>query len=338
MKFNLKGIGQAIGRKASMAGFKIKVHSPAILVGAGIVGLVTAGILACKATPKALKVTERCKYEIGAVKKALTEEMVDNDTGKTYSEQDAKKDTRTIYLQTAGRYIKCYGPSAILATLSIISILGGFKILNGRYLATASVLAGLEDKFAKYREHVAGEIGKEREDLLFKNAKKKLITEPEVNTETGEVTEQTKDRPVAKDIDLDDKYCFLFDIANAPHTYNAAPGYNYAFLIMKQNEANERLKIKGYVTLDQILESLGMQPVDYGMVAGWVDSDPGAYIDFGITHRDMAGFADDPGCWSGGSPDYMLLFNCRGNIQAGMPKKSQRRKTMKESFRQMATA
>lgn len=325
MKFNLRGVGQAIARKASMAGFKLKCHSPAILVGVGIVGMVGAAVLACKATPKAIKAKERCAEELNGVKQALNGEIPMED-GKEYTVADGKKDTRTIYIQTAGRFIKAYGPAVILATLSILSILSGFRVLHGRYIATASTLAAVENRFAEYRSDVRKVVGEEKEDLIFKRATKEIIDTPVIDKETGEVKMEPREQYVSNgDIDLDDPYLFLFDIANAPHTWNVSPGYNYMFLRQAEQECNDRLRIKGYITLNQVLECLGMQPVDYGMCAGWLASDIGSAVLFDVIRRGSVEDQEDPGCYRGGSPDYLLHFNCRGNIQVGMPKKGERK-------------
>lgn len=330
MKFSIKGIGQAITRSASKAGLKLKVHSPQILVIGGVVGLVAAGIIACKQTPKAMKINEQKNDQIEAVKKALTGEMVPED-GSEFTEKDAKHETKVIYMQAIRRYVKCYGPAVVLATLSIVSILGGFRILNGRYVATAATLAGVENKFAQYRDRVKEELGAEKENLIFTNSEKKPVKAYDLNKQTGEVEEVIRDGAVVKNFDINDPYCFIFDSANAPYTWNRTPGYNYMFLTKIQCDLNERLKAKGYLTLNQVLEALGMQPVDHGLVAGWLADDPGVSVEFNICHgngRLAAG--DDPGCWSGGTPDYVLFFNCRGNIQQGLGKKK------KNSYREQA--
>lgn len=324
MKFNLRGVGQAIARKASMAGFKLKCHSPAILVGVGIVGMVGAAVLACKATPKAIKAKERCAEELNGVKQALNGEIPMED-GKEYTVADGKKDTRTIYIQTAGRFIKAYGPAVILGTLSILSILSGFRVLHGRYIATASTLAAVENRFAEYRSDVRKVVGEEKEDLIFKRATKEIVDTPVIDKETGEVKMEPREQYVSNgDIDLDDPYLFLFDIANAPHTWNVSPGYNLLFLTKAEQECNDQLRVKGYITLNQVLEFLGMQPVDYGLCAGWLASDIGSSVQFNIVGRGAVN-QEDLGCYGGGSPDYLLRFNCRGNIQVDMPKKGERK-------------
>ena len=47
-KFNMANVTRAINK----AGFKLKKHSPEILIVAGVVGVVTSAVMACKATMK----------------------------------------------------------------------------------------------------------------------------------------------------------------------------------------------------------------------------------------------------------------------------------------------
>ena len=48
---------------ACKAGFKLKKHSPEILTGIGIAGMITTTVLAVKATPKAIDIIREAEYE-----------------------------------------------------------------------------------------------------------------------------------------------------------------------------------------------------------------------------------------------------------------------------------
>lgn len=319
---NFKNLTATVRRGISMTGFKLKNASPEILIGAGIIGLVGAGVLACKATLKVEGIVDEAKKDVEMVRGARDGELPLKE-GEVYDEKMAKKDLTTIYIRTGARFVKVYGPAVILATLSIVSILSGHNILKKRHLATVAAFTGLQETFKDYRKRVGEKFGDEAEKLLYHDGEKMLISEQVINEETGEVETVTKDVIVGnKKVNLRDPYSFIFDVANAPRTWSKAPGYNYTFLIQQQNWANERLQSKGYVTLNQVLESLGMEPTDDGMTLGWLLKNPNGtgdgFIDFGIIHGDNW---RDPGCFAGGSPDYILNFNCDGIITGGMPKK-----------------
>ena len=57
----VKEIINSASRSAHKVGFKLKKHSPEILVVAGIAGVVTTNVMACTATTKARAITETFK-------------------------------------------------------------------------------------------------------------------------------------------------------------------------------------------------------------------------------------------------------------------------------------
>lgn len=57
----------------SKTGFQLKKHSPEILVVAGVIGVVTSAVMACKATTKVDKIVENTKNDIDKVHTAIVE-------------------------------------------------------------------------------------------------------------------------------------------------------------------------------------------------------------------------------------------------------------------------
>lgn len=57
-------IVESLGRTVNRVGFKLKKHSPEILVVTGIVGAVASAVMACKATTKLSDITEEAKEKI----------------------------------------------------------------------------------------------------------------------------------------------------------------------------------------------------------------------------------------------------------------------------------
>ena len=64
-------ISEKITRTLGKSKFQLKKHGPEILVISGIVGLVTSGILACKATTKASKISEEHKNRMDQIHKVV---------------------------------------------------------------------------------------------------------------------------------------------------------------------------------------------------------------------------------------------------------------------------
>ena len=98
----VKEIINSASRSAHKVGFKLKKHSPEILVVAGIAGVVTSTVMACKATTKASAITESFKDDMDKIHKASEMENVD------YTAEDMKKDTAIVYTQTAVKFLKLY--------------------------------------------------------------------------------------------------------------------------------------------------------------------------------------------------------------------------------------
>ena len=77
-----------VARKVNKVGFKLKKHSPELLVVGGVVGLVTSAVMACKATTKLDTILEKSNSDIEKTKKYV-EDKGDSDE---YTETDYKKD------------------------------------------------------------------------------------------------------------------------------------------------------------------------------------------------------------------------------------------------------
>ena len=90
-------------RTFNRAGLKLKKHSPEIMVTAGVIGVVASAVMACKATTKASSIVDEMKEEMDKIHKAA--DMVDEEI---YSEEDLKKDTSIVYIQTGVKFAKLY--------------------------------------------------------------------------------------------------------------------------------------------------------------------------------------------------------------------------------------
>lgn len=314
----LTAIKEAVVRGVSMFGLKLKVATPEIMVGAGIVSLVAAGVMACVETTKKLdEIIDKHNAEMENIRQAKElaeagEIEIDKDTG-------IKKATAGVYCKTVGRAIKTYAPAIALALLGITLTVCGHGLLKKRHVALVAAYTGLSESFKKYRGRVADSIGAEAEKRLFSGSEKKLITETHVGEDGNEI-QKTTEQEVAKKGASCSPFTFIFDAANAPSQWSRHPGYNYDFLVNAEMTANRKLRDRGYLTLNQVLESLGMDAVQEGMTIGWFynkGTESMTPVSFGIELLDP----DDPGCFRGGLPDYVLNFNCMGPIRAALPHK-----------------
>ena len=85
-----------------------------------------------------------------------------------------------------------------------------------------------------------------------------------------------------------DQYSRWFDEGSGYWTRDAE--YNLAFLKSKQNYANELLKAKGYLFLNEVYDMLGIPKSKIGQVMGWSydkeHPNDSSFVDFGLTRDD----------------------------------------------------
>jgi hypothetical protein len=299
-----------VSRSLHKVGFKIKKHSPEILVVAGVVGTVASVVMACKATLKVHEVLDEAKETIDVIHD--TAEVAETTDTVAYTKEDENKDLLIVYAQTGWKLVKLYGPSLALGTLSLGCMLASNNILRKRNVALAASLAGVMNDFKDYRGRVIERFGKNLDRELRYNIKAKEIEEQVVD-EDGKVTTVTKTVDAVDPNALHNIYSVVFCEGNLGWTRNAE--LNKVFLIQQQNYANDRLKARGYLTLNEVYEMIGAQTTKYGQIAGWVwteDSSVGDnYVDFGIFD-----VYNEKACdfVNGIEKSVILDFNCIGNI------------------------
>lgn len=94
--------------------------------------------------------------------------------------------------------------------------------------------------------------------------------------------------------------------------WNKDSEYNLMFLKQQQMYANDLLKKRGHIFLNEIYDMLGIPRTKAGAVVGWVydENNPigDNYINFGITDERNANFVN------GYEKSVLLDFNVDGNI------------------------
>lgn len=269
------------------AGFELKKRSPEILVVTGVVGTVVSAVMACKATTKVNFVLEETKRQIDIVHEGVENGEVQGyqENGEVgmvpYNEEDGKKDLAIVYAKTGLNFVKLYGPSVALGTLSVASILAGHNMLRKRNLALAAAYQVVDTGFKQYRNNVVERFGEQMDKELKYNIKAKEIEETIVD-------KKGKEKTVKKTVEVIDPvaatlspYTFCFDETSSCWVRDAEA--NKFFLARQQDYANEKLKAKGHVFLNEVLDMLGFQRCRAGQTVGWMlDGDGDGYIDFGI--------------------------------------------------------
>ena len=178
-------IMKSVSLTFNKVGFQLQKKSPEILVAAGVVGVVVSAVMACKATPKALKVAEKTGDDMDRIQNA--EESGVTLAGELYTQEDARNDRIQVYSHTGFQYVKLYAPAVLLGAASITCILTSHKILRKRNMALAAAYATLDKHFKDYRGRVLERFGEQVEKELRYNIKAKEI-------ETTVVDEKGKEK------------------------------------------------------------------------------------------------------------------------------------------------
>ncbi len=275
---NKNAIVSTITHTFNRTGLKIKKHSPEILLTAGVVGIVTSGVMACKATLKVEEVIDEAKTKIDTI-----HEVVENPEMKEkYTEEDSKKDLAIVYTQTGVKLAKLYGPSILLATASIGCIIGSNRILSKRNVALAAAYAAVDKSFKEYRGRLIDRFGKELDRELKYNIKAEEVDEVSTDENGNEVV--TKKTIEVFDPNCHSPYSIIFDDGNTG--WDKDPELTKFFLIQQQNWANDRLKAKGHLFLNEVYDMLGAKRTKAGAQVGWVYDEKHPvgdnFVDFGI--------------------------------------------------------
>lgn len=142
----------------------ITKHSPEILTGIGIAGMITTTIMAVRATPKALILIEEKKEEI-----------------------DVDKLTPIDLIKTTWT---CYIPAAITGGLSIICLIGASSVNARRNTALATAYTLSESALKEYQEKVIETIGEKKEQTVRDAIAKDRIDKNPVSSREVIITEK----------------------------------------------------------------------------------------------------------------------------------------------------
>lgn len=261
---NFKTISSAVTNKIGRPLLITKKNSPALLFGAGVVGVVATVVLASRATLKLEEVLEETEKNLETARELQHPE---------YSEQDRQKDLVLVYTRAAIKVGKLYAPAVAIGAVSIAALTGSHVILNRRNVALTAAYAAVERGFREYRQRVADEYGEDT-DRKFR-----------YGSMTREIVEETEDGPVVTVVVNENGnsiYARFFDEHST--SWQKTPSYNQMFLRSQQNYANDLLKARGHVFLNEVYDMLGLSRSKEGAIVGWVINDDGGdnYIDFGV--------------------------------------------------------
>ncbi len=220
-----------------------------------------------------------------------------------YDDHDHRKDVTLVYTKTTMEMVKLYAPAIVIGTAAIAALTASNRILTQRNAALGAAYTALDKGFKQYRARVIEKYGEE-EDQKFRHG-----------YETVEITDEKTGRK--KKVDRvgpegASVYARFFDPLNP--NWSRDPEFNLVFLKCQQTYANELLRARGHVLLNDVYDSLGIPRSNAGAAVGWVLNRNGEgdnYISFGIfdgTTQEIRDFVN------GREGSILLDFNVDGVV------------------------
>lgn len=141
-----------IPKAAKTVWLAAKKHSPEILTGVGIAGMLTTVVLAVRATPKALRLIDEKKVDI-------------------------PEEENLPRIEAVKAAWKVYVPAVLTGILSTICLIGANSVNQRRNAAIAAAYSLSESALKEYREKVVEAIGERKEQAIRDDIAKDRITE-----------------------------------------------------------------------------------------------------------------------------------------------------------------
>lgn len=267
---NLAGIAQLAVKGAKTAGNTViffgKAHVPELLIGGGLLGFGATVYGACRATNTAHDILEQKEEQL-----ARNEEQFH----EGHKSQDGyERGIRIINRETKVGLIKAYTPVATMGIASVILILGGYRVINGRFVAAAAAYKTLESGFERYRGNVISEFGKEVDWRMMHG-----MTEEEAEQRKRIIEDQEKlpegKKPTAKETALalkrrNEGYNRIFDQYSDKWKRYWTPEQFLDFVRFKVNQLQDKLVLQGYLFLNDLYEAYGLEKTSEGQLVGWL--------------------------------------------------------------------
>lgn len=247
-------MNKGMSKIVKSAKISLSKHSPEILTGIGIAGMITTTFLAVKATPKALKLIERRKEELDDEK--FNNHMDEGGDLRDYHDIEKLKVSEVIKTTW-----KCYIPAAVTSVASIACLVGASSVHVKRNAVLATAYQLSETALTEYKEKVIETIGEKKEKVIRDKVNKERIEKNPVSQNNVILTE--KGNTLCYD-HLSGRY-FKSDIDKINKAVNAI---------------NNRILHDYYASLNDLYAELGLYSVSLGDHMGW-NSDMGLLeVDF----------------------------------------------------------
>ena len=219
----------------------IAEHSPEILTGIGITGMVTAMVLAVKATPNALELIADATNE-KANNLIETEEFEDKDS--------FEKAVALTPVEKVKSAWKCYIPATATSILSIVCLISSVSVTSRRTAALAAAYTLSESTLKEYQEKVIDTFGEKKAQTLRDAVAQDKVEKNSV--ESKQVIITGNGETLFYDV-LSDRY-LTSDVETIRKSIN---------------DLNIRLRDEMYISVNDYFAEIGLPETGIGLELGW---------------------------------------------------------------------
>lgn len=239
---------------------KVKFRSPELLIGAGVVGLVGAAVVAVRRGVRWHNAAKgNLLLDLETIEKAKA--------SPEYSREDKVRDYATAIGRGVWSFTQIYGPSVAVGAASVVSILAGTGILKGRLAAMTSAAATAQAALDRYRSRVREKLGEDADyEFAYEVSAKKAKIKHEDGTKESLVTYHLV--PSSGEWMAASPYSRLWD-ENAME-WCANRDIQFLTLRSLENHFNQELNARGVVFLNDVYKALGLPMSKDAALVGWI--------------------------------------------------------------------
>lgn len=233
-------------------------HSPEILTGIGIAGMITTTVLAVKATPKALRLINdaKCKKD---------KEVIEHNCKVNKVSECISSDLKPIEIIKAAW--KPYIPAMVTGVASITCIIGASSVNAKRNAALATAYELSKTALTEYKEKVVEEIGEKKEKIIRDKIDQDRLDKNPVSKNNIIITNNGEQ---------------LF--------YDGVSGRYFKSDLEKVrasiNTVNRNMVYDNYISLSEFYDELGLEHTDMSDNLGWNLDEGLIEISFGTRMTD----------------------------------------------------
>ena len=243
-----------------------KRNAPELLLGGAFITGTATVVLSSRATLKAKEIKDAFKDQKDVIESDYAIGAIDD--------IEMKKTVKQMYTKYALSLVKEYAVPAGLYAATVAMIYSSYKIQKNRQVALSAALTACTTAYStlvnKLKKGAAA-------GLTAKEVLDGIEAREKVDPETGEVTiEKYQGEPISTDI-----YKVRFDRYSP--VWEKDKFQNESTLRGEENWANDRLRLQGYLFLNDVYDRLGLPATYEGQIVGWMAEGNGdGFVDFGV--------------------------------------------------------